>query len=164
MVTCIKPDLAPSSAYRYYKCRCLRCQAWKKEAAARTNDKELAKQRSKEWRIKYPERSRQNAINYQKKHPEQVFKWQCKHYGITPEIFAQLHKAQQGRCAVCGGMPSGMQNGKSRLSIDHSSISGKVRGLLCGSCNVGLGHLKHSIAILQSGIQYLMSTNGDVYD
>lgn len=39
--------------------------------------------------------------------------------------------------------------------VDHDHETGKVRGLLCNSCNVMLGHSKDDVAILQKGIEYL---------
>ena len=46
---------------------------------------------------------------------------------------------QQGsRCAVCHGT----QPGKKGWIIDHDHVTRKVRGVLCGSCNMGLGLLK----------------------
>lgn len=38
--------------------------------------------------------------------------------------------AQGGHCAVCPGKPK-----TRRLHIDHDHATGKVRGLLCYSCN-----------------------------
>ena len=39
--------------------------------------------------------------------------------------------------------------------IDHNHETNKVRGLLCPSCNKGLGHAYDSIEILESWIKYL---------
>lgn len=57
-------------------------------------------------------------------------------FGITPEEYdAMLHK-QRGKCAICR-QPEKVV-GKS-LAVDHDHKTGKVRGLLCGSCNQLLG-------------------------
>lgn len=40
-------------------------------------------------------------------------------------------------------------------SIDHCHKTGKVRGLLCKTCNTGIGHLKDDPNILRSAINYL---------
>lgn len=44
--------------------------------------------------------------------------------------FAMLEHWHSGRCAVCGGAPSG------GLVRDHDHASGMMRGLLCQACNI----------------------------
>lgn len=41
------------------------------------------------------------------------------------------------------------------LVVDHNHISGKFRGLLCHSCNRGIGLLKENIEIFKRAIKYL---------
>lgn len=38
---------------------------------------------------------------------------------------------------------------KSRLHLDHDHTTGSYRGLLCSSCNAGLGYARDSVTILQ---------------
>lgn len=42
-----------------------------------------------------------------------------------------------------------------RAVVDHNHRTGKVRGLLCGSCNRGLGAMQENINILARAIEYL---------
>ena len=42
-----------------------------------------------------------------------------------------------------------------KLQLDHCHITGKFRGWLCYSCNLGLGKLRDSVELLQRGIKYL---------
>ncbi len=63
-------------------------------------------------------------------------------YGITPEQFFDLLVAQDGKCAICGGAPKRGRN----LSVDHDHSTGVVRGLLCVSCNTGVGYFERPIA------------------
>lgn len=53
-------------------------------------------------------------------------------------------------CAICGAEPS-----TRALAIDHCHDSGKIRGLLCTRCNIGLGYFKDSIENLTKAIEYL---------
>jgi hypothetical protein len=76
----------------------------------------------------------------------------AKKYGITIERRDEMFQQQNGRCAICDIHEKDL---KIMLSIDHSHESGKVRGLLCGNCNRGLGYLKDSPIRLAKAIQYL---------
>jgi hypothetical protein len=71
-------------------------------------------------------------------------------YGMTAEDYAGLLEAQGNACAICGGE---WTNG--RPHVDHDHKTGKVRGLLCGPCNTGIGHLKDDPARLAAAITYL---------
>jgi hypothetical protein len=76
-------------------------------------------------------------------------------YGISYEEYQKRLAAQGGGCAICGGMDSG--NSKSeRLPVDHCHETGAVRGILCGPCNKGLGHLGDDPARLMSAVAYLL--------
>lgn len=45
---------------------------------------------------------------------------------------------QGGRCALCAQLPA---EGKT-LYVDHCHNTGVIRGLLCNTCNVGLGFVE----------------------
>lgn len=42
-----------------------------------------------------------------------------------------------------------------RLAVDHDRLTGKVRGLLCSSCNTGIGKFKDNIQIMYNAIEYI---------
>lgn len=69
-------------------------------------------------------------------------------YGITLEEYEDMVKAQDSKCCLCRKFEEG-------LHIDHCRESGKVRGLLCGSCNRGIGLLKHNPNILRRAADYV---------
>lgn len=69
---------------------------------------------------------------------------QLKHrYGITVEKYEEMLEGQNGQCAVCGATES-IRNTGYMLHVDHNHITGKVRGLLCTTCNKALGFLESS--------------------
>jgi hypothetical protein len=41
------------------------------------------------------------------------------------------------------------------LSVDHDHETGEVRGLLCFSCNVGIGAFKEEAALVEAAVYYL---------
>ncbi len=73
-------------------------------------------------------------------------------YGITLDEYNTLFSTQQGCCAICGQHQS---NFKKALSVDHNHTTGKVRKLLCSTCNFMVGYAKEDTIILQKAIEYL---------
>lgn len=72
-------------------------------------------------------------------------------YGLEPGEFDQMLADQQGRCAICRtDTPKGHG-----WQVDHCHDSGAVRGILCHSCNVGIGHLKDDPTLLEAAVAYL---------
>ena len=74
-------------------------------------------------------------------------------FGITPKEYDGLLKDQGGKCAICGAIDSD-STGR-RLAVDHDHVTGKVRGLLCHNCNVGIGNFKDDPNLLRKAIKYL---------
>ena len=58
-----------------------------------------------------------------------------------------------GKCHICQSEES--RKGFKDLCIDHCHDTLKVRGLLCNSCNVGLGCFKDNSKLLKIAIDYL---------
>jgi hypothetical protein len=46
------------------------------------------------------------------------------------------------------------------LAVDHCHTTGKVRGLLCSTCNTALGSFQDNPAYLKAAIHYLESHDG----
>ena len=77
-----------------------------------------------------------------------------KNFDLTPEDYESILSAQGGSCAICGTTNFLYSRGK-RPHIDHCHQSGKIRGLLCGHCNIGLGQFFDNVALLGNAITYL---------
>lgn len=72
-------------------------------------------------------------------------------HNITVEEYRALIDQQDRRCAICRYEPIMAES----LHIDHNHQTGKVRGLLCGGCNSGLGYFGDNPAYLEAAIGYL---------
>lgn len=74
-------------------------------------------------------------------------------YGITSADYDAMLSTQGGECAICGtNVPGG---NKSFFCVDHDHKTGAVRGLLCESCNRGIGILNDDPDILDKAASYL---------
>ena len=72
-------------------------------------------------------------------------------YGLTEPEFRSLLKEQENACAICKGPFKGYRT----IHTDHDHSTGKVRGLLCNNCNVGLGLFLDQPKLLKRAIEYL---------
>lgn len=72
-------------------------------------------------------------------------------YGLTLEQYEFLLREQRGRCAICGTE----RNGEVALAVDHDHSTGRVRGILCDPCNIGIGGFHDDSALLRAAITYL---------
>jgi len=84
-------------------------------------------------------------------------------FGINHDEYDALLRQQEGLCAVCRQPEKAAHhsrwgsNGKLRaLAVDHDHVTGKVRGLLCSSCNGALGQLRESVEIIERLRAYLL--------
>jgi hypothetical protein len=61
----------------------------------------------------------------------------------------RLTYEQGGRCAICG------EQVLDDPCLDHCHATGKVRGVLCRKCNIGLGYFEDSPKLLALATAYL---------
>lgn len=73
-----------------------------------------------------------------------------KRYGIAADVYEAMVIEQDGKCAICR-----QPDPRRLLSVDHNHKTGKVRGLLCHSCNVMIGHAKDNPTLLETAAAYL---------
>ena len=109
------------------------------------------------WQKKNPEKAAANSARWYKKNGDRlrpVFRARRRQtlYGLDEEAFEILFRKQKGRCACCGDP---LKRTKRGLHIDHDHKKNRVRALLCGGCNTGLGQFKDSIKRLLCAVTYL---------
>jgi recombination endonuclease VII len=125
--------------YTYIKNSCRPCEIQDRMAYYRLNEI-TEKYKRRQWML-YP------VVRNQR------LKWQ---YGITLEEYNELLRKQGGVCLICEAAPAEIRNGKIvSFPVDHDHKTGKVRGILCGFCNRGLGSFKDSKEFLERAIKYL---------
>lgn len=59
----------------------------------------------------------------------------------------QLNEKFGNVCGIC--------DKDGHLMLDHCHTTGKIRGLLCNNCNLGLGNFKDSLDLLDRAKRYL---------
>lgn len=85
-------------------------------------------------------------------------------FGLTPATYQEILDAQGGRCAICLAERLGSK-GRWHIDHDHQCCPSKtgccgrcVRGLLCSSCNCGLGQFKDDPFLLVKASYYLSAS------
>ena len=130
--------------------------------------KSYMKKYLKKYREKNRDTIQENNLKYKEEHKEELKvdrkKWAKKNsrrissvvranklktrYGLTPAEYDELAEKQMKKCAICGS--------EEKLHVDHCHQTKKVRGLLCGNCNRGLGIFKDDIERFKKAINYLL--------
>jgi hypothetical protein len=82
-------------------------------------------------------------------------------HGISLDERDRLLQAQGYMCLICKNPISfkknkgrGLNTGNEAV-VDHCHSSKKIRGILCGHCNTGLGAFKDNVNSLYYAIEYL---------
>jgi len=65
-------------------------------------------------------------------------------YGLSRSEYDNLNNTH---CPICGS--------EEPLVVDHDHCTSEVRGLICDSCNLGLGKFKDNVEALKNAIAYL---------
>tara|TARA_R110000744_G_scaffold296425_2_gene406296 strand:+ start:125 stop:673 length:549 start_codon:yes stop_codon:yes gene_type:complete len=92
-----------------------------------------------------------NATKYYRDNPEKYLEYRVQKYGLTTDEYNYMLTEQNNCCMICN---KSLDLGK-HTHIDHCHTTLKVRGILCSSCNTGLGLLKEDVNIMQEMINYV---------
>jgi hypothetical protein len=116
-----------------------RCKPCNREIERARRAKNLEQSRAQErerlrcWRRANPEKKRAQKLRQE--------------YGLSLEQFAELLRAQRNACAIC--------QAPNADCIDHCHASGRVRGVLCRSCNAGIGQFRDDPKLLLDAADYV---------
>lgn len=133
-------EIRRGEIYEFYKKICRRCEHERRAEHRRMHrGRENAARRRNSTYVKY------RSSNLKK------------NYGLSIADYEAMLKAQNFQCAVCGREDNENHRSgrKIPLVVDHDHETGKVRGLLCGSCNRGLGDFRESVTAMVRAIRYL---------
>lgn len=148
---------------KYSSGRIPSCKSCEEIRRKKRNASEEGKKWHREWAKSYrktPGGKKYLAIHDVKKHLRGK-------YGMSLDEYEQMLHSQNGVCAICGQPPkeqnttkkSGITYVLRRLVVDHDHETDSVRGLLCRSCNSGIGLFGDSIGFMKKAIEYLESFN-----
>ncbi len=109
------------------------------------------------YRKEYYEKNKEHIIkkscDWAKDNPEKRKRNYLKStYNISLEDYKLMMENQQERCFCCGKHKDDLTKG---LFVDHCHETGRVRGLLCATCNLAIGYVNDDISILENMIKYL---------
>lgn len=71
-------------------------------------------------------------------------------YSITIPEYNDMLALQEGVCALCG-----KEEKRRPLSVDHCHTTGRIRGLLCSSCNLAIGLIGDDSEVAMKIARYL---------
>jgi len=72
-------------------------------------------------------------------------------YGLSHKNWLKMWEDQNGRCKICG--ENFTKPGDA--NVDHNHKTGKIRGLICRKCNLGLGNFNDDPELLIKASKYL---------
>ena len=73
-------------------------------------------------------------------------------YGLSEDAYYAILEAQNYKCALCKSTDPKRKQG---FVVDHDHKTGRIRGLLCHSCNIALGMLGDDLEGLKKAVKYL---------
>jgi hypothetical protein len=89
----------------------------------------------------------------QRRRASNAASWRKHKYGLSPQEYYALVARQGGACAICRKIKP--------LCVDHCHLTGKVRGLLCHTCNSALGFWGDSPSLVRRALKYLETAGRD---
>lgn len=105
--------------------------------------KECRRQTHKEWYAKpeNKERAKRNVKAWAERNVFKEFNRNLQRmYGLNYIQYITMVANQKNKCAICE--VTFAEKKALRPHVDHCHSTGKVRGLLCSSCNIAIGLLK----------------------
>jgi hypothetical protein len=134
-----------------------------------TKNREKLLERNRQYYVKNQEKSKQYNIKNREKILDYHKKYNAENrektkngklkstYGIGLDEFKKILEEQNYKCKICGAeleLVFGRKN-KKTPHVDHNHKTGRIRGVLCNSCNVMLGCACDNLEVFEKAIEYL---------
>ena len=124
------------------------------------------------WVKKNPEKNRAKGARFRKVSPVAYRAMSLRanlkrSYGITVADYDAMFVAQEGKCAICECLLVSQSDTSREFKghppndvgrVDHCHATGRIRGLLCFSCNVGLGKFRDDEELMLKAVRYLCAS------
>ena len=141
--------------------KCLSCDSEYQKRKRKNRPEDVSRMRKA-----YYERTREHQlelrrINYAKPEVKAAKRNKdlIKNYGINTDEYELMLDSQNNSCAICRGPKT--NNRTNYFDVDHCHKSGKVRGLLCSKCNLGLGYFQDNKKLMLLAYNYLEDSEND---
>lgn len=110
--------------------------------------------------IKEKAKKAQQKYRVSEKYRETAWKAHLKRkYNLTINNYESLLVSQNYSCKICNSVKANREwktkDQRIDLFVDHCHKTGKIRGLLCNKCNVGLAMFNDNTFTLTSALSYL---------
>jgi len=126
-----------------------KCKECRRAIRAMEPNRIKAMERTILWQKNNPEKKRLHAARTRIKTK----------YGMSEKDFLVAHTERNGCCDICKKQcpagPSHVLGIKCGLEIDHCHETGSFRGMLCRSCNLGIGNLNDNPDRVAAALKYL---------
>lgn len=138
----------PPNQHAEYKARCRPCES---DRLKTYNSDPVRKAQRKAYVLANREKCEANKAKWRKSSRGRESHRKAKlrrRFGLTVEQYDAMLKAQDGVCAICEKPETRKDKrtatGFTRLAVDHCHVTGKVRQLLCASCNRRVGEVEQA--------------------
>jgi hypothetical protein len=138
-----------------YFLRCKKCVLTANKKWVEKNP-DYNRENMREWRAENPERNAEINRTSRDRNRKKGYlrEWYLNRtYGLTREQYDAMAAEQGNRCFLCSSCAE--DNPRGMLYVDHDHATGKVRKLLCMSCNTAIGHFRDDFALMVKASLYL---------
>ena len=132
---------------------CKSCENVKRNARYALHKDSIQAERRRQYHANLTESRRQRREGYYRDREWWILRQQLRIYGLTLDQYHALQERQDFSCAICGDE---LTNKKEGTHIDHCHNTHRVRGLLCGGCNKGLGQFRERPEALMAAADYVI--------